>query len=76
MDPLDAAREELRLLRDADDWDEPTGRTDVHVHLESKPDSDRPPKGGWATLRWVLLLLAAAIGTALAAYLNGGHSHP
>jgi hypothetical protein len=50
-DPLDRARERLarateatNLLEYTDDFDEPTGRTDVHVHMPSKPDSDPPPK--------------------------------
>ena len=34
-DPLDAARLELAKLRDADDWDEPTGRTEVTVNLHN-----------------------------------------
>lgn len=32
-DPLEAAREALARLKDADDWDEPTGRTEVTVNL-------------------------------------------
>jgi len=39
-DPLDLARGALTKLKDADDWDEPTGRTEVHVHVPqpSQPD--------------------------------------
>lgn len=36
-DPLDLARRELSKLKDADDWDEPTGRTEVHVTLQQPP---------------------------------------
>lgn len=59
-DPLEAAREALAKLRDADDWDEPTGRTEVHVHVpqpsqpelkvEPEVDVPAPAKG----LRYVL----------------------
>lgn len=58
-DPLDAARDALAKLRDADGWDEPTGRTEVHVHVPqpSQPelkvepeDVPSPAKG----LRYVL----------------------
>lgn len=67
MDPLEAARAELKSLRDADDWDEPTGRTDVHVHLDREAaPSSRPPKG---LAGWVKLVLVA-LGTGLAAGLG------
>ncbi len=70
-DPLVRLERAARALRDADDWDEPTGRTDVHVHLESKPDSDRPPST-WKGWVWKLaLLLVAAIGAGVAAALSG-----
>jgi hypothetical protein len=48
-DALEAARAAVRELHDADDWDEPTGRTEVHVHMQQPsqpeiqaPDSDKP----------------------------------
>lgn len=39
-DPLELARAQLSRLRDADDWDEPTGKTEVTVNLQvpSQPD--------------------------------------
>lgn len=66
MDPIERLERAAHALKDADDWDEPTGRTDVHVHIE-KPDSDRPPSS-WSGWVWKLLLvLVAAIGAGLAA---------
>jgi hypothetical protein len=38
-DPLEAARTELARLKDADDWDEPTGRTEVHAHVHMQQPS-------------------------------------
>ena len=43
-DPLEAAREALARLKDADDWDEPTGRTEVTVHLQHAPAPPPPPQ--------------------------------
>lgn len=40
-DPLEAARSELAKLRDADDWDEPTGRTEVNVIMQ-QPTPPQP----------------------------------
>lgn len=48
-DPLDRARERLnraaeatRLLEYSEDFDEPTGRTDVNVHLHHPPQPSYP----------------------------------
>jgi hypothetical protein len=43
-DPLEMARLELARLKDATDWDEPTGRTEVHVHIPqpSQPEIEAP----------------------------------
>lgn len=48
-DPLDRAREALsdareatRLLEYSEDFDEPTGRTDVNVHLHHPPSPSHP----------------------------------
>jgi len=68
-DPLEAARAELKSLRDADDWDEPTGRTDVHVHIE-KPDSEKPPKSVAGAIRWGLGALGAGAIVALVSALQ------
>jgi hypothetical protein len=45
-DPLELARKELARLKDADDWDEPTGQTNVNVTLKmpSQPEIQAPPK--------------------------------
>lgn len=45
-DPLEAARQELARLKDADDWDEPTGRTEVTVNLQppSPPQPSQPDR--------------------------------
>ena len=77
-DPLVRLERAARALRDADDWEEPTGRTDVHVHLDSKPDSDRPAPKSLAG--WVKLVLVA-LGTGLVAGLGAllqqcGQHHP
>ena len=52
-DPLEAARDAISELKDADDWDEPTGRTEVHVHVPqpSQPDTEDslPEKAADAT---------------------------
>lgn len=39
-DPLEKARAELARLKDASDWDEPTGRTEVNVtvRMPSQPE--------------------------------------
>jgi hypothetical protein len=41
-DPLEKAREALARLRDADDWDEPTGKTEVTVNLRVPPQPSQP----------------------------------
>lgn len=43
-DPLELAREQLAKLKDADDWDEPTGKTEVTVNLrmQSQPEIEAP----------------------------------
>lgn len=45
-DPLEAARQELARLKDADDWDEPTGRTEVTVNLQppTPPQPSQPDR--------------------------------
>lgn len=75
MDPLDQARLELSKLRDSDDWNEDTTpNLHVHNHFDQHKSESKPPKGAWAVARWVLLAIATAIGTGLAAYLQSkGH---
>jgi len=77
MDPLEAAREELKSLRDADDWDEPTGRTDVHVHVERDSKTSDPPKSlaGWFKLALMALGTGLAIGLGALLQQCGQH-HP
>jgi hypothetical protein len=43
-DPLKLAQEALAKLKDADDWDEPTGRTEVNVTVKmpSQPEIEAP----------------------------------
>jgi hypothetical protein len=43
-DPLERARAELARLKDASDWDEPTGKTEVNVtvRMPSQPEIDQP----------------------------------
>lgn len=45
-DPLDAARHELDRLKDASDWDEPTGKTEVTVNLQppNPPQPSQPDR--------------------------------
>lgn len=72
-DPLDELARVKRELLDVDDWEESTARTDVHVHLDSKPDSDPPsgpPKSVWGILRWALVALGAGLATGLVAALQ------
>lgn len=44
VDPLERAEHAMHELLDADDYDEPTGRQEVHVHLShpSQPEIKRP----------------------------------
>lgn len=42
-DSLDAARGELVKLRDSADWDEPTGKTEVHVHVPQPSQPEIQP---------------------------------
>jgi hypothetical protein len=45
-DPLEAARHELSRLKDAEDWDEPTGKTEVTVNLQppTAPQPSQPDR--------------------------------
>jgi hypothetical protein len=82
-DPLESARLELARLKDADDWDEPTGRTEVHIHQHpqpSQPEIQLPPEPPEKRIVGVLsvalgfrqwpqvIALALLIAGALAAY--------
>jgi hypothetical protein len=61
---LDQAEEALRELREYDDWDEPTARTDVHVHMHSEHDGDEEPAKKPA--KWWQLAIGATVTAALA----------
>lgn len=55
-DPLDAAREDLARLKGAKDWEEQTGKTEVHVHVPqpSQPDTESLPEKAAGATREVL----------------------
>jgi hypothetical protein len=83
-DPLEAARSDVAILKDAGDWDEPTGRTEVHAHVHvqqpSQPEIQLPPEKPESRVIGVLnvalgfkqwpqvIALAILVAGALAAY--------
>ena len=66
---IDKAEEGLRELTDYDDWDEPTARTDVHVHMHSEHDGGDDLITPKKPLTKALQVGIAAAVTALLAWL-------